>query len=218
MHYYRHLFVGLALLASVVPALHAATIYTAYQDPAVAGTQNYDLALGMDFDVVDAIQILALGTFDSGQDGIAGAITVAIYDRITQTAVPGLTLTIAGTEGSLAGGDRIVLLSTPIVLPAGFQGTIVATGYGNPADPNGNTCNSDNLPALDDGGGLIQFVGTSRYATVPGFPTVLDGAVARYAAGTFEYAATGVPEPGTLVTLCGAMLALVARRAFRSRG
>src|SRR5207244_3023772 len=87
---------------------------------------------GMDFNVLSPISVSSLGVFDSGQDGFLGTITVSIYNRLTQTVVPGLSLAISGLQGTLNVGDRLVLLSSPVILPAGFQGSIVTDGLGNP--------------------------------------------------------------------------------------
>ena len=79
--------------------------------------------------------------------------------------------------------------------PAGFTGTIVASGYG-PLEFNGNTgVANPGSWTTDDGGGLISFVGRARYG--PGnrpdwFPTTIDGGPPnRYAAGTFMFVAAG---------------------------
>jgi hypothetical protein len=93
------------------------------------------------------------------------------------------------------------------MLAAGFQGSIVAWGYGG-AEKNGNDGSSPDW-TTDDGGGLISFVGTARFSVTPGaFPTSIDGGPEnRYAAGTFQYEAfvaappKEVPEPGTLALL-----------------
>src|SRR5256885_12899421 len=62
---------------------------------------------------VTGVQTCALPIFDSGQDGFLGTITVSIYNRLTQTVVPGLSLAISGLQGTLNVGDRLVLLSSP---------------------------------------------------------------------------------------------------------
>ena len=74
-------------------------------------------------------------------------------------------------------------LPSPITLPAGFQGTIVAENY-QAGEPNGN------IPLVwttDDGNGSVAFVGGGRFGLSQGvFPTSVDGGPAnRYAAGTF---------------------------------
>src|SRR5262249_11309521 len=78
------------------------------------------------------------------------------------------------------------LLAHPLQLPAGFQGSIVAEGYG-PDEPNGNaglqtptwTTNPGNDTAL-------SFVGTSRNGPPGAFPTNVDHSVNQYAARPFH--------------------------------
>ena len=74
----------LALAALAPVAARAQT--TAISLPAgTIGNQSCTGALGIDFDVTQAINVTALGAFDSGTDGFATAKNVRIYDRTTQT-------------------------------------------------------------------------------------------------------------------------------------
>jgi hypothetical protein len=88
-------------------------------------------------------------------------------------------------------------LPIPLVLS---NGSYTVVGYGHSTEnPNGNLCCGPKTWSTDDGGGLIAFVGNSRYlnATPGTFPTTVDtGPVDRYAAGTFEY--VPVPERVTI--------------------
>ena len=190
-------------LATALPS--AAVV--AYGIPAgTAGTQNFGGQLGMDFDVVapQGISVTSLGAFDSNSDGINGNIEVGIFDRNTQTLV-GSSITITGMEGTAIGGSRFVTLASPITLSAGFQGTIVARGY-NANENNGNVGTGSTVGTVDDGGGALQFVGTSRFGNdnamvFPGSPD--GGPVNRYHAGSFEY--TPIPEPSSVALLLGAI-------------
>jgi hypothetical protein len=177
-----------------------------------AGNQSYSGPLGMDFDVVAPISISSLGVFDSNADGLGRQLTAYIYDRDTQTSVASLIFAV-GNTGTLVGGERFLALSTPLVLAAGFHGSVVVEGYGA-GELNGNGNPPFNYATLDDGGGLINFVGTSRYGGTPGlFPTFLDvGPSNRYGAGTFVFDPADLitPEPSTVVLLAGG-LALLAR-------
>ena len=121
----RPLWVFLALTLALPGALRAQTII-AYDVP-VGATSNQFIPnpLGMDFDVITPIVIFSLGVFDSGQDGLNFAHVVVIYDRNTQLAVATVTIP-AGTAALLVNGSRFVDLVTPLTLPAGFQGSIVA--------------------------------------------------------------------------------------------
>lgn len=158
----------------------------AYQVPAgTVGNQAFTGPLGMDFDVNSPIRVTELGVFDSAQDGLVNTITAYIYDRTTQTSIVSLPFT-AASPGTLVAGSRMKALPAPIVLPAGFQGSIVAENFGA-SDQNGNS----STPAwtTDSGGGLVSFVGSARWGPTPGlYPPNADGGPAnRYATGTLEF-------------------------------
>jgi hypothetical protein len=160
----------------------------AYAVPAgTVGQQAFGGPLGMDFNVAQSIAITELGVFDSGSDGLAVPLTARLYNRDTQTQVASLSFG-AGQTGTLIGGSRFLPLATPVLLPAGFHGTIVAEGYGV-GEENGNAVAQPITWATNSDGGLISFVGTGRWGTTPGaFPTNPDsGPANRYAAGTFEF-------------------------------
>jgi hypothetical protein len=206
------LFAMLALAVACVPQAAASPII-AYDVPGqTVGNQVWTGSLGMDFNVVDPIVVEALGAFDSGQDGISGTVTVAIYDRQTQLPVTPL-VSFTSNNGTLIGGSRFQDI-TPVTLAPG-QYSIVAWGY-NDLEPDGNLgCNSINGGSclgnsiagstLNDGGGLIQFTGLSHYSDGTGYPGTPDsGPDNRYLAGTFEFE-NAIPEPLTL-GLCGAAL------------
>ena len=157
-----------------------------------------------------------LGVFDSGQDGLGSTITAHIYDR-TNTASPLATLTFSpGDPGTLVDGSRFKDLIDPLHLPDGFQGTIVAEGYGA-AEPNGNAGLA--LPIwIVDPDPAIDFVGTSRFGTAGLFPGTPDGGgVNQYAAGTFTFAVS-TPEPNSVMlwTLLG-IVGMGAERLRRRR-
>ena len=203
----------LALLALALPRFAPAqTVITAYAVP--AGTfadQFIPNPLGLDFDVLSTICVLSLGVFDSGQDGLAFSHVLRIYDRTTELSIATVTVP-AGTAATLAGGSRFVDLATPLVLTAGFHGTIVAEI--NPTDGNGNTNGGPAISMLNTGGGALTFVGGGRVSdTGPGtYPARLDGGpVNRYLAGTFTFVngLAAVPEPGTNLLLAVGVVVLI---------
>ena len=189
--------------------------FIAYVIPAgTSGNQTHGGALGMEFDLNKQIIVTRLGVFDSGSNGLAVPISVRLYDR-TNTTTPLATLSFTPADaGTLIGGSRFKDLPTPLSLMPGFQGTIVADGYGA-TEPNGNSFLGVPVWTTDSGGGVISFVGLSRWDGAAGvYPNNLDGGPAnRYAAGTFE---ANLPEPATLTVLAlGGLAAFLRRRRGR---
>lgn len=147
----------------------------------------------MEFNVgLNSIQITRLGAFDSGQDGFANNINVRIYDR-DNAAVPVAAETLsAGLTGSLVNGSRFIAPSTTLTLAAGFRGAIVADGYSGLEPLNNTGIPGDPPSTINTGGGLLRFVGQSRFGDPGVYPANLDnGPANRYHAGTFEYQIVG---------------------------
>jgi hypothetical protein len=171
------------------------------------GNQGWTGSLGLDFNVLSPIQVFSLGVFDSSGNGIStlGVLNAQIFNRSTMLQVVGagpLTFTNA-LPGTLTNGSRFKALPVPITLPTG-QYSIVAWGFSN-NDLNGNSGvgGTFTLSTMNDGGGVIDFVGSGRFSplgtggTYPSMPDT--GPENRYHAGTFTYAA--VPEPTSLLLL-----------------
>src|SRR5215475_8287962 len=94
--------IGLALVSLlVVRPIRADDVddelykFTAYMDPAYVGNQIFVGSLGQDFHVNSPITVYDLGVFDSGQNGIAGTLMVAIFSSNGSQVTP--TLTFSGT-------------------------------------------------------------------------------------------------------------------------
>jgi hypothetical protein len=183
--------------------------HIAYIVPAgTSGHQEFTGSLGMDFVVNSDIVVTQLGVFhDStfiGPD-LQTDLEAKLYFRDPTYVCNTLLATLefpVGDEGTPMDSSFFKPLPTPITLPAGFTGTIEASGYGvNGVEPNGNVTAAGPGPwYTDDGGGLISFVGGGRFGDPNNpswFPTSVDGGPAnRYAAGTFIYhAATGGDAP-----------------------
>jgi LPXTG-motif cell wall-anchored protein len=206
---------ALGLITSPGPA-RAGII--AYDNAAVAANQGFGHALGLDFNVNKAIVVTALGVFDSGDPanliGTEGnGVTVAIFDRTTGLQVGSGFGFSPGTPGIQINGDAFQNLTTQsFILPAGFQGSIVAF-----KDINYNSGGAANPTSTEnDGGGAISFVGGGRYGFDSfSYPTIVDGGPTnRYDAGTFQF--NVVPEPGTL-TLAGMGILGLAGYGWRRR-
>jgi hypothetical protein len=186
-------------LVSVTPNPRAAGI--AYINPELQeGNQAFGGSLGMHFDVARSIQITRLGVYDEYGDGLLYLpLHASIWNRQTQEKLVELDFT-PESPGEPTGGSLFKTLPTPLVLSAGFQGTIMAYGYGAEERlfNTGNRPDDVALLATFDGGSLL-FVGSSAYSATPGdFPGTTDGGPAnRYAAGTF-YFEPRADEPPTL--------------------
>jgi hypothetical protein len=162
----------------------------------ILGNQNVTGAsLGMDFDVANPIRVTQLGAFDSGGDGFLTTIKVSIYDRDNTTAQPVATLQLTpDSPGDLVGGSRMKALPQPVILPAGFKGSIVTFGY-NAEEMMYNTHGTPNPELQTFEGGSIVFVGGSRYGGGDAFPATADGGpVNRYATGTFAFEPEAITE------------------------
>ena len=159
----------------------------AYVNPAgTSGNQTFNAALGMDFNVLKPITITHLGVFDSGSDGLTVPITARLFNRDNEGQIASIRF-LAEAAGILIDGSRFLPLPTPLSLPVGFRGTIVAENY-QAGEPNGNR------PVrwtTDSGSGTVAFVGGGRFSPTSSqdvFPARVDGGPAnRYAAGTFMF-------------------------------
>ena len=167
------------------------------------GGQDYGGSVGMDFDVTANIEVTSLGVFDSGSDGLHQTLTAALYDR-NNTATPLALLTFSGVDpGTLVDGSRFKPLGTPLHLGAGFQGTIVAWGYG-PGELLYNAGAGPSPLLTAYGGGAINLVGSGRYGAAGVYPDSVDGGPAyHYAAGSFQFVSS-VLGPQTIAVQSGA--------------
>jgi hypothetical protein len=203
----------------VWPALLPAQVtFIAFDAPTgVAANQFISNPLGLDFNVNTSIKITALGVFDSGQDGLAFSQVVRIYNRATEASVADVTIP-AGASATLNGGSRFVTLTTPLVLPAGFLGSVVAEI--NTTDGNWNSHGGSGVSVLNTGGGAISYVGVGRVSdSGPAvYPSRLDGGPAnRYLAGSFIFSV--IPEPAEWMLLASGLAVLLvwARRRTGAR-
>jgi hypothetical protein len=146
-------------------------------------------SVGMDFDVGKPVNVTRLGVFDENADGLKAPLHAGLYDRVSQAELAAFEFT-PGDPGDLIDGSRFKTLPQPIPLRAGFQGTIVAWGYGAAKRIVNAYFGGGDTLGLYDGGSLL-FVGTSRYGAAGQFPGTPDVLVNQYAAGTFYFE----PEP-----------------------
>jgi hypothetical protein len=170
--------------------------FVAYEvDEGTVGNQNFGGALGKHFTVNSDIIITRLGVFDSGSDGLAVPIVAVLFERNARLELARIEFT-PDDAGELVGGSRFKALPVPIELPAGFEGTISAGGYGD-AENNGNL-NLGDLPlSTNDGGCAVSFGGMGNAAAPDAFPAGFDASRAphHYASGTFEFGLRPGVEP-----------------------
>jgi hypothetical protein len=196
-----HRALPVAFLAAMLPLAGGMRLdahIIALDNPPVAGVQNFSGDLGMDFVVNEfPIEVTTLGAFDSNQDGWFSEITVELWSR-NDAGTPGAFGDDTGidilatevfnsqSEGSLIGGSRFHDLASSVTLDPGSY-TIVARGYG-PDELLANAGQGSPVSTINDSGGILQFVGGSRFGTNNTFPDVVDGGPSnRYLAGTFVY-------------------------------
>jgi hypothetical protein len=213
------LLVGLILIVLAVTPLEASAI--AYGDPANTGNQLWGGSLEEDFTVNSPIVVSALGLYESGQTGIAGLLTVAIFNSsdVNETGVLSFTQTCPTAD---VGGDCFESLTTPVTLAAGnYSLSTAGWGTSGGGSLDGNYLDPSYIaPALNTGGGLLTFTGI---AYVPGgglqylAPITSDpGGDPNngFNAGSFEFgppAAAG-PEPGTAIGVTiGLLVCLIPR-------
>jgi hypothetical protein len=206
-----------------------------------AGTVGNDtdyLTEGMDFSVNEPILVTSLGLFDSGGTGwdvepsIGNAFS-AYYSTLynTKTGTQLATMRFYTSDpGTLIGGTRFKQLAEPLLLPAGFQGTVAKSppflGGGNkpfgfigatPLPPQPWTTNGSQ--------GAVSFVGHGRIGFDSGFPDqpASDGPANPYAAASFLYSVpalvvTSPSSPGTYtVTIDSSGFDLSERNDFGAK-
>ncbi len=155
------------------------------------GSQNYSQGFGMDFTVNSSITVTAVGAYDSNAaagTGFASPVTVTIWNRSGPSIVPGLQVTLSGTNQTLIGGQRFASV-TPVVLSPGNY-SVVSIG------PSGyELWNSSGAPGGANttsagGSGQVTYTGLGRNSAPNAntFPTNSDsGPANRYSAGTFIF-------------------------------
>jgi hypothetical protein len=179
--------------------------------------QNFGNSLGLDFEVLAPIDVLALGMFDGnnnylqtmfqGVDGSSG-VTVQIYN-IPAVGSPTVVASVYfnpanfdltqpnNGEGEQINAENFLFLSSAVELQPGSYSVVAWNDWNwNANDTGVNTGTTEN-----SGGGLISFGGAGRYdpyggcpfladcgAPYFGFPTTLDGGPTdRYMAGSFIF-------------------------------
>jgi hypothetical protein len=177
--------------ASATPAIAvpASASFVAYRTLPGVGNHQFAGSLGLDFDVLAPIWITEFGAFDSGQDGVAGALEVTLWSREGNTGRKLASLAFTrGDDGAIEAGtgSRFKRLATPLRLSPGAY-TIAASGFSG-----SDSYSRADLPGavngtMDDGGGLIRG-GASRWGEGAGFPAQFDpNSPNKWACATFKF-------------------------------
>ena len=209
------MFGALLFMASVA---RANVSFTAAGSNPVTG--DGALRIGNDFAVSgDGITITSLGIFVVSGNGLNASHSVSLFVLTGDDtgSVAGSVVLPAGTGGVLdgAGGSanafRFVALDTPIYLPAGTRGSVVAYSLYSGANFTTDT--------FGDGAGLptgnVAWFGHDRYnfdENTTGLPTYAGSDNNLHAAASFLYVDGSVPEPASLTLLLAASSALLLRR------
>jgi hypothetical protein len=218
------------IAAAVLAVSGAGAAITAIGEAPTAGNQDFGGSLGMDFDVSTTIVVTQLGAFDHNGDGINRDLGAAIYGRDnggtpddfaddSGLAILGPTATFTNADpGTLVGSYRFKDVEPITLVPGSY--TLVGWGYGA-GESNGNDGNAGNWPTtVDEGGGVIDFVGGSRFgdaAAAGEWPSSPDAGAAsgnsvRYGSANMVYSAIPEPSAAGLFVLGGLSLALRRKR------
>ncbi len=137
-------FTWLGASANAQTAAYFANSSTPYGGAA----NNSGLNIGQSFTVASTnIQVLSLGVYDFGADGLKAAHDVILFSN--QTALASVTVP-AGTTASLKNGFRYMTLASPLILSAGTYSVVAyqMNGTANNSDGYGDTgspaCNGFN--------------------------------------------------------------------------
>jgi parallel beta-helix repeat protein len=172
--------------------------HQAFTTSTATGVQPYLGELGMIFHVNDPAGIVVnqLGAFDHQGNGIIGTqnggVRVAIFNKTTQTIVPGLDVIIAGLGENYTGNHRMKNVP-PVTLKPGMY-MVVAKGY-NTNELNGNATMGSPAAIQDGNNGAVTFAVNGYYGSNDGgngfsYPANIGG-VPAYLAGTFTYKSAG---------------------------
>ena len=195
-----------AVILTAVPA-GAATLGVDFSSPGLQAGQS-SWSLGYQFIANNAISVVALGTFDYGQDGLAGPQQVGLWDASHNL----LASTFVDNSDPLQGFWRFNAIS-PISLVAGATYYVASQGgEGYTFEPSGFTVDP-NITFVQD---AFHYNGDTSNSPLA-FPDRTDN-LAGFFGGNIELSSSATtPEPSSfaLFGLGMAVVGLVRRRLSR---
>lgn len=213
----------LALVVCAFVATPAMADFWMHTANSSVGNQVYN-GVGLRFNVNSQINVLKLGIYDSGQDGIQplstggdSTLSTVIFDS-TLTPVVQVDFT-SSDPGTLVGAYRWKTLATPLTLTPG-QHTIVGYGF-NAGNKEHNMKGGGTGPTFDDGDGMITFIdsvwGSGQGDLAGTYPVYLGGDLG-FPLDYFDGPNMAfVPEPGAaLLAIFGLTTAGVKLRRRRA--
>ncbi len=125
----RHIAICLAVIAALTGPSFAAFSITMHEANALVGNQAYSGLVGLQFDVfATSFEVLSLGVYDSGNDGIQGTgktLTTVLFNSSTRAIVASTTFN--ATDGA-AVDNYLWHDITPVTLAPGRY-SIVSYGF-----------------------------------------------------------------------------------------
>jgi hypothetical protein len=205
---------GATLLLVLSPALASAqTPGITFGAPPTTFVSGLNATRGWEFTVSQAIDVLSLGLYDAGGDGLVNSHQLGLWSS-SSTLLASTTIA-AGTSAALGFDSfRYVTLASSVRLnPGTFRiGARYAVSDGDEIAQNANPIGAP---------GFVSYVGARLSGPGFGDPTTPSAVVGGAFGPNFQFraATTVVPEPSSvLLLLTGAgVVALVGRRRSRVR-
>lgn len=215
----------LALIGALAAALstaHAAQPAIAFTATPGSFLDGNTRMIGWQFTVPQAVNVTALGWFDLGQDGLARAHEVGIWDSATQSLVASVVVQ-QGSVATLEGFFRWADLAAPVALLPGVSYRIAGLDIGAGGDAHvwdaaigGYSAHVSGLvvdSAVQLGGAGSAIGGLASGFSYPA------GQIGDARAGLFgpNLAVAVVPEPSVAALLLAGSALLAWRRQGRAR-
>jgi hypothetical protein len=163
-------------------------------------------SLGYEFTANSAVSVVGLGTFDYGQDGLAGPQQVGLWDASEDL----LASAFVDNSDPLQGFWRFAAISPVTLVPGDTYYVASQGGEGYAFYANGFMVNPD-ITFVED---AYQYVGTTSNSPLT-FPGQSEGITVAEGGGIFggnvEFG-SAIPEPGTCLLIAPVLFGFAALR------